>query len=140
MSVWKDEFNLWCPDEICKVVTIITAQSDGCDIITDFERSNSVHNVLVLSYETFKKYISNFETGFTKYSENSIGLVICDEAHRLKNGDTQMVKALKKFEGAKLWMGITGTPYQNNLNELCSLVEFFRKDLVAHDFKNAYCK
>lgn len=140
VTVWKDEFDKWCNGDICKTVVISTGQRDGLDIIDNFQRANSVHNVLILSYETFKKYNSNYDAGFTKYAEGSIGLVICDEAHRLKNSDTQIVKTLKKFKGAKSWMGITGTPYQNNLNELCTLIEFFCRDLEAYDFRNAYCK
>lgn len=94
---------------------------------------------MILSYETFKKHISNFEDGFAIYSQDSVGLVVCDEAHKLKNKGTQIVKALKEFKGAKLWMGITGTPYQNNLDELCTLVEFFYKFEEPLDLK-AYCK
>lgn len=139
VTVWQNEFDKWCTDDICKVVTIATAQKDGWSVIDDFE-GNSVYNVMILSYETFKKYISNYDAGFAKYSRDSIGLVVCDEAHKLKNERTNIVKALKKFIGGKLWMGITGTPFQNNLDELCSLVEFFRRDLEARDFKKAYCK
>lgn len=139
VTVWQNEFDKWCTDDLCKVVTIAATQKDGWNVIDDFERS-SLNNVMILSYETFKKYISNYDAGFAKYAQDSIGLVLCDEAHRLKNKDTQLVKALKKFNGAKLWIGITGTPYQNNLNELCNLVEFFRRNLTGHDFKRAYCK
>lgn len=139
VTVWQDEFAKWSDDDICKILKITTGQREGYAVIDDFER-NSLENVMILSYETFKKYISNYEAGFARYTRDSIGVVLCDEAHRLKNEDTQIVKALKKFDGAKLWMGITGTPYQNNLDELCNLVEFFRRDLGAYDFKKAYCK
>lgn len=140
MNVWKDEFEKWCPDDICNVITITSSQKDGWEVVNDFGSDNSYNNVLILSYETFKKFQKNYVDGFAAYKENSIGLVICDEAHKLKNADTDVVKTLKAFKGAKLWMGVTGTPYQNNLEELCSLVQFFCRHLDTYNFKTNYCR
>lgn len=140
VPVWKNEFDKWCTNNICKVVSLTSNQKDGWQMVENFRQPNSLHNVMVLSYETFKKYVSNYNDGFLKYSDGSVGLVICDEAHRLKNSETQLVKSLKKFTGAKLWFGITGTPYQNNLNELCNLAEFFCRNLEVLDLKKKYCK
>lgn len=140
VPVWKSEFDKWCPENICKVVSLTSNQRDGWQTVQNFSQSNSLYNVMILSYETFKKYISKYNDGFFKYTADSVGLVICDEAHRLKNSETQLVKTLRQFAGAKLWIGITGTPYQNNLDELCTLTEFFRRDLAVLDLKKNYCK
>jgi len=133
VSVWHDEFDIWVPEDIpCKVVVIKPGQKDGWEIVNAFMQPNSLKNIMILSYESFMKYNSTYEEGFNKKNcSGEIGLVICDEAHVLKNPDTQRVKNLKKFNACNLWVGLTGTPYQNNLEELCNLVAFFRRDVFA---------
>ena len=52
-------------------------------------------------------------------------LLICqvDEAHRLKNSASKLFSSLKVL-GAKRRLLLTGTPLQNNLQELWSLLNF----------------
>lgn len=53
-------------------------------------------------------------------------LVILDEAQRIKNWKTKTAQNLKKIESAYA-MVLTGTPLENKLEELHSLVEFIDK-------------
>lgn len=46
-----------------------------------------------------------------------------DEAHRLKNEDSLLYKVLMNFD-TNYRMFITGTPLQNSLKELWSLLQF----------------
>jgi superfamily II DNA or RNA helicase len=50
-------------------------------------------------------------------------LVILDEAQRIKNWDTKTAKAVKRLESPYAFI-LTGTPLENRLIELHSLVEF----------------
>lgn len=50
-------------------------------------------------------------------------LVILDEAQRIKNWDTKTAKAVKQLESPHAFI-LTGTPLENRLLELHSLVEF----------------
>jgi len=114
-------------------------QKNGWDVVEKFKTNNS--QVLILSYETFQKYNSKFMSGFLSYEENLVDLVFCDEAHVLKNSSTDRVKNLLKFKAAKVWIGITGTPFQNNLEEICNLIEFFRKGTFGTtNYKKKYCE
>jgi superfamily II DNA or RNA helicase len=50
-------------------------------------------------------------------------LVILDEAQRIKNWDTKTAKAVKQLDSPHAFV-LTGTPLENRLGELHSLVEF----------------
>tara|TARA_B110000977_G_scaffold107532_1_gene140002 strand:- start:10491 stop:10727 length:237 start_codon:yes stop_codon:yes gene_type:complete len=45
---------------------------------------------MIISYETFRIHAERF----AEKGESGVQLVMCDEAHRLKNGDTLTNKAL----------------------------------------------
>jgi chromodomain-helicase-DNA-binding protein 1 len=49
--------------------------------------------------------------------------LLVDEAHRLKNDDSLLYKALMEFDTNHRLL-ITGTPLQNSLKELWSLLHF----------------
>ena len=51
----------------------------------------------------------------------SVGLILCDEGHRLKNSENQTYAALKTMD-AKMRVLLSGTPIQNDLLEYYSLV------------------
>ncbi len=48
-------------------------------------------------------------------------LLICDEAHRLKNDATQTNRALDGL-ACKRRVLLSGTPMQNHLDEVCALL------------------
>lgn len=62
--------------------------------------------------------------------------LMVDEAHRLKNDDSLLYKSLKEFDTNHRLL-ITGTPLQNSLKELWSLLHFImpeKYDIVQKDF------
>lgn len=59
--------------------------------------------------------------------------LIVDEGHRLKNFNCLLMKVLKKLNVSNRLL-ITGTPLQNNLNELWSLLNFILPD-IFHDLE-----
>ena len=50
-----------------------------------------------------------------------MGLILCDEGHRLKNSENQTYAALNAMD-AKMRVLLSGTPIQNDLLEYYSLV------------------
>ncbi|KAH1266996.1 ATP-dependent DNA helicase DDM1 [Glycine soja] len=80
--------------------------------------------IVITSYEIAlndaKKYFRSYNW---KY-------LVVDEGHRLKNSQCKLVKALK-FINVENKLLLTGTPLQNNLAELWSLLNFILPDIFA---------
>ena len=64
--------------------------------------------------------------------------VVCDEAQALKNHDTRQARAVRSLPAATR-IALTGTPVENNLGELWSVMEFANPGLLgtAADFQRA---
>uniref|UniRef100_A0A914YIN1 DNA repair and recombination protein RAD54-like n=1 Tax=Panagrolaimus superbus TaxID=310955 RepID=A0A914YIN1_9BILA len=94
--------------------------------------TRSATPVIIISYETFRLYTYILH-------KKEIGLVICDEGHRLKNNDNQTYQALNDLN-CKRRVLISGTPIQNDLLEYYSLVNFVNPKMLgdASTFKKTY--
>ncbi|XP_007885243.2 DNA repair and recombination protein RAD54-like isoform X2 [Callorhinchus milii] len=88
--------------------------------------------ILIISYETFRLHAEVLCRG-------NVGMVICDEGHRLKNSDNQTYQALNSLK-AKRRVLISGTPIQNDLLEYFSLVHFVNSGILgtAQEFKKRF--
>lgn len=51
--------------------------------------------------------------------------VILDEGHTIRNPHTRLTKAMAELEAKRRWV-LTGTPIQNRLDDLWSVVKFLR--------------
>lgn len=63
-------------------------------------------------------------------SAYSWGYIVVDEGHRLKNFDSKLMREIKQYSSAAR-MVLTGTPLQNNLAELWSLLNFVLPDIFS---------
>ncbi|RMY03184.1 hypothetical protein D0868_07588 [Hortaea werneckii] len=72
--------------------------------------------VLIVSYETLRMYVQEL-------AGTPIGLMLCDEGHRLKNGESQTFEALNGLNVKKRVI-LSGTPIQNDLSEYFALLNF----------------
>ena len=57
-------------------------------------------------------------------------LIILDEAQRIKNWDTKIARAVKRLE-APYRIALTGTPLENKLEDLYSIVQFLDQHLLG---------
>ena len=83
-------------------------------------------SVILVSNETSIREFRKLRSINWKY-------LIVDEGHRLKNNDCVLIKVLKQLPTSNRLL-ITGTPLQNNLNELWSLLNFILPD-IFHDLE-----
>ncbi|CAO3643500.1 unnamed protein product [Cunninghamella blakesleeana] len=77
--------------------------------------------IVVTSYEI----IMNDRKLLQKYNWKYI---VVDEGHRLKNFNCKLIRELKTYKSANRLL-LTGTPLQNNLSELWSLLNFLLPDI-----------
>lgn len=118
MTAWQREFQIWAPD--LNVVTYIgdvqsremIRQYDWCFSSTKRMKFNAI----LTTYEILLK--DKMFLGCISWAA-----LLVDEAHRLKNDDSLLYKALKEFNTNHRLL-ITGTPLQNSLKELWALLHF----------------
>ncbi|KAF2222920.1 P-loop containing nucleoside triphosphate hydrolase protein [Elsinoe ampelina] len=128
MPAWADTLNNWAPD-INYVV--YNGNEASRKIIQDYEllvdgntRRVKFH-VLLTTYEYIlldAPFLSQLKWQF----------MAVDEAHRLKNRESQLYIKLMDF-GIPSRLLITGTPLQNNLTELSALMNFLMPGIVNLD-------
>ncbi|GMR43018.1 hypothetical protein PMAYCL1PPCAC_13213 [Pristionchus mayeri] len=114
---WIAEMKKWCP--ALKVITYYGTQDERRDIRHSAKKRKDTVDVLLTTYNMIgsksddKKFFKNF----------SINYVVFDEGHMLKNCSTDRYKSLMKIRTQRKIL-LTGTPLQNNLIELISLMYF----------------
>lgn len=128
MPAWADTFDLWTPD-INYVV--YNGKQEARNVIKEYEllvdgniRRPKFH-VLLTTYE----YVLH-DAAFL--SQMKWQFMAVDEAHRLKNRESQLYDKLKEFKAPSRLL-ITGTPVQNNLGELSALFDFLMPGTVNID-------
>jgi len=132
---WEREFETWAPDFYC--VTYV-GDKDSRMVIREHELSfdenacrggarvskmrstNIKFHVLLTSYELV--CIDNACLGSIEWA-----CLVVDEAHRLKNNQSKFFRLLNGYK-INYKLLLTGTPLQNNLEELFHLLNFLEKD------------
>ncbi|XP_048662995.1 lymphoid-specific helicase isoform X3 [Marmota marmota marmota] len=86
-----------------------------------------IHPVVITSFEIAMRDRNALQHCYWKY-------LIVDEGHRIKNMKCRLIRELKRFNADNKLL-LTGTPLQNNLSELWSLLNFLLPD-VFDDLKS----
>jgi ATP-dependent DNA helicase len=120
-SNWVAEFKKWTPD--IPVVLYHGSKQEREEIRRMRLRNpgSTMFPVICTSYEICmndRKHLAHY--GW-KY-------IIIDEGHRIKNLNCRLVRELQSYQSANRLL-ITGTPLQNNLAELWSLLHFLMPNI-----------
>ncbi|KAF5399293.1 Dna repair and recombination protein rad54 [Paragonimus heterotremus] len=114
--------------------TIIpTIHPNGLDASFLAQSGRRIHTpILIISYETFRLHATALHKG-------KVGLVLCDEGHRLKNSENQTYQALVQLNCTRRVL-LSGTPIQNDLLEYFSLIHFVNQGLLgtAAEFRRRF--
>ena len=96
--------------------------------ISDFEIWKSDGGIAIINYEGLDKII--FEKDF------SLDMVVVDEAHFVKNKEAQRTRnTVRMIEQAEYALYMTGTAIENNVDEMCYLIECLNPS-IASEVKN----
>jgi DNA repair and recombination RAD54-like protein len=151
---WKNELTKWLKASTPTILTVDGLSRTEMDAkLAEFATRPAINGgkksetpILVISYDTFRLHVDALATG-------SIGLLVCDEGHRLKNRTNLNYLAFGEYEDFVRMPGtkklncfiysiaddidcrkriiLTGTPIQNTLQEYFSLIDFVNKGLLG---------
>ncbi|VDM52903.1 unnamed protein product [Angiostrongylus costaricensis] len=133
---WEMELKKWCP--AFKILTYFGSQKDRAEkrrvryfllSLQGWSKPNAFH-VCVTSYKTVTADIRAFKMKAWQY-------LILDEAQNIKNWKSQRWQTLLNVKARRRLL-LTGTPLQNSLMELWSLMHFLMPAIFAShdDFKD----
>ena len=118
---WESEFKRFCP--MFKVITYYGSAKARKNLRLGWSKINTFH-VVITSYQLVVQDANVFRRKRWYY-------MILDEAHNIKNFKSQRWQTLLNFNTQRRLL-LTGTPLQNNLMELWSLMHF----LMPHVFRS----
>ncbi|KAJ5480185.1 hypothetical protein N7530_005694 [Penicillium desertorum] len=118
VSNWVDEFARWTPG--IKTVLYHGSKDERAAMRSKFMKLKNQGDmdfpVVCTSYEICmndRKFLAQYQWRY----------IVVDEGHRLKNMNCKLIKELLTYNSANRLL-ITGTPLQNNISELWSLLHF----------------
>ncbi|KAH7108257.1 SNF2 family DNA-dependent ATPase [Auriculariales sp. MPI-PUGE-AT-0066] len=117
---WAREFEKWTPD--VNIVVLTGTREERAQIIAERIITNDF-DVCITTYE-----LCIIEKGSLR--KLSFEYIIIDEAHRIKNMDSILSQIVRMFL-SRGRMLITGTPLQNNLQELFALLNFICPEIFS---------
>ncbi|CAG4906239.1 unnamed protein product [Colias eurytheme] len=117
---WEMEFKKWCP--AFKILTYYGTIKERKLKRVGWTKANSFH-VCITSYKLVVQDHQSFRRKRWKY-------LILDEAQNIKNFKSQRWQMLLNFQTERRLL-LTGTPLQNSLLELWSLMHFLMPDVFA---------
>ncbi|KAE8147842.1 SNF2 family N-terminal domain-containing protein [Aspergillus avenaceus] len=123
VSNWVDEFARWTPG--IKTVLYHGTKDERAEIRRKMMSMKNQRDmdfpVVCTSYEICmndRKFLGQYQWRY----------IIVDEGHRLKNMNCRLIKELLNYNSANRLL-ITGTPLQNNITELWSLLHFLLPEI-----------
>ena len=121
---WLSEFERFCPD-IPVVLYHGTERKELIPKIAKFHRIPGcpvpIRPVVLTSYGLVMRDVRELSQFQWRY-------LIIDEGHRIKNYECRLVRDLKRYTTTNRLL-LTGTPLQNNLSELWSLLNFLLPEI-----------
>ena len=122
LGSWVREFRRWCP--AMTVLKFHAGSEDRPAMVRAHLKSTPKYDVVVTTFEMVNAEIN----AFAKIQWNYL---VIDEAHKLKNDQSTTHQSLFRLQTYHRLL-VTGTPLQNNLKELWSLLHFLAPQLFEN--------
>ncbi|KAF9559847.1 hypothetical protein CPC08DRAFT_742940 [Agrocybe pediades] len=116
---WKAEFHKWLGRDRLGIFTCDKSNSN-----IHLFGTSKVYEVLIIGYERLRTVIDKLANIYPP-----IGLIICDEGHRLKSANNKTAASFKAFDTRRRVI-LSGTPIQNDLGEFHAMADFCNPGLL----------
>ncbi|MCC2667885.1 MAG: ATP-dependent helicase HepA [Armatimonadetes bacterium] len=116
---WRREARRWLPRLEGGIVAI------AGDPVRRLRLWRSRAPLLIAGFETFRS-----DYAADRLPERLWDLLVLDEAQRIKNDDTELARACKALPRKRSW-ALTGTPLENRIEELESILEFVTSETAS---------
>eukprot|EP00004_Rigifila_ramosa_P016772 TRINITY_DN4015_c0_g1_i1.p1 TRINITY_DN4015_c0_g1~~TRINITY_DN4015_c0_g1_i1.p1 ORF type:complete len:791 (-),score=205.35 TRINITY_DN4015_c0_g1_i1:31-2403(-) len=120
---WDQEIAKWLKGTCQTMPVNDTTMAQVVKAVDDFIACAFI-KVMIISYETLRNHIERLKAC------KELGLVICDEAHRLKNRETITAQTINDLGVARRIL-LTGTPIQNALKEFYNMIDVCNPNLLG---------
>lgn len=107
---WKQEFEKFAPT--LKVGIVHGSKNERIQVLNNIYE----YDIIITTYGTLKNDILNYENVKLDY-------LILDEGQNVNNSETQNAKVIREINSKSRFV-LTGTPIENNLEELWALFDF----------------
>ncbi|KAF5265420.1 hypothetical protein FOXYS1_3779, partial [Fusarium oxysporum] len=126
---WIDELLKWAPADLLgelRKVSSNTPVEERAAVVSSWA---SGRGVLTLGYEMFKKIMSMSEE-LADLLTNRPDVVIADEAHKMKNRESQTNLASSRFR-TKSRIALTGSPLSNSVLEYFAMIDWVAPNFLG---------
>ena len=132
---WLDEFAKWLPENTSNLLGnlfSIDSESASQNRLKKISRWYRDGGILLISFDLFRSYVTNNKTvKLTCDTHETVKgqllegpkIVIVDEAHKLKNPNSEIGKAASLFKTLSR-VALTGSPLSNNLDEYFAMIDW----------------
>lgn len=143
---WKQEFMKWRPLEL-KPLRVFMLEDVSRDRRAELlAKWRAKGGVFLIGYTAFRnlsfgKHVKdrNMAREICHALQDGPDILVCDEAHMIKNTRADTTQALKQVKCQRR-IALTGSPLQNNLMEYYCMVDFVREGFLgsSHEFRNRF--
>uniref|UniRef100_A0A8C7V3V9 DNA helicase n=1 Tax=Oncorhynchus mykiss TaxID=8022 RepID=A0A8C7V3V9_ONCMY len=128
---WVRELNLWCPR--LKVLVYYGSVEDRKYLRYDILNRQVDYNIIISTYAL----TTSNDNDRSLFRKLKLEYAVFDEGHMLKNMSSLRYRHLMAIN-AKYRLLLTGTPVQNNLLELMSLLNFIMPDMFSSSTMSSF--
>ncbi len=119
---WENELDKWSPN--LKYERLTSTNSTNTAILKILASAD----IIITNYENLRNT--------TDYFRNlNFDLMVADEVHKIRKSSSQISKAIFEFKKKRFW-GLTGTPIENNVEDLLNLLSHLTGRAIDSSDKN----
>ncbi|KAJ3682438.1 hypothetical protein LUZ60_015011 [Juncus effusus] len=143
---WKIEFKKWQPTELKPLRVYLLEDVTRVKRLYLLSKWRAKGGILLMGYVSFRNLSQgkgikdrNIAMEIANILHNAADVLVCDEAHLIKNRMAETTQALKQVRTQRR-IALTGSPLQNNLMEYYCMVDFVREGYLgsSHEFRNRF--